>query len=182
MTTQKKSSDAALRRGASRLAAVQATYQLSLTGARVEDALSDLLSGAIGGEVIAEDPEMETEEVVPLIEMNAELFAVLVRGVDAMKARLDEVIDASLGTNWDASRLEPLTRSILRCGLYELLERPTMPARGCISEYVDITRSFFEGAEPGMVNAVLDKLARQIRPEEMEAARRPRPSPDASPA
>lgn len=176
MTTQKKPSDAALRRGAARLAAVQATYQLSLTDGRIDDVLSDLISGAIGGEVIAEDPDLETEEVVPLIEMHAELFSVLVRGVDAMKTRLDEVIDASLGTNWDSTRLEPLTRSILRCGLYELLERPTMPARGCISEYVDITRSFFEGAEPGMVNAVLDKLARQIRPEEMEAARRPRPA------
>lgn len=178
MTTKKTPSDSALRRGAARLAAVQATYQLALTNGRLDDVLSDLLSGAIGGEVIAEDPDMETEEVVPLIEMHAELFSVLVRGVDAMKARLDEIIDASLGSNWDASRLEPLTRAILRCGIYELLERPNMPARACISEYVDITRSFFEGAEPGMINAVLDKLARQVRTEEMEAARRPR-TPDA---
>lgn len=182
--TTKKTSDTALRRGAARLGAVQAVYQIMLTGAKPDEVVGDFLSGAIGGEVIEEDLDLETESVVKLIELNAELFTILVRGVHAMHARLDEVIDASLEQAWSRDRLQPLLRAILRCGLYELMERPDMPPRACISEYVDIARSFYDGAEPGMVNAMLDKLARQLRPEEMDAPRRPRgnPSQDHGPA
>lgn len=160
----------ALRRGTARLAAVQASYQMDMTSSSIDQVVRDFLSGAVGGEVIEEDLDMETETSVPLIELNAELFTILVRGVQSMKVRLDEVINASLGKGWDAGRLEPILRSILRCGLYELMERPDMPPRAAVSEYVDIARAFYDGSEPGMVNAVLDRLARELRPEEMEAA------------
>lgn len=160
----------ALRRGTARLAAVQAAYQIDMSSAAIDEVLRDFLSGAVGGEVIEEDLDMETETSVPLIELNAELFTILVRGTQAMKGRLDEVINASLGKGWDAGRLEPILRCILRCGLYELMERPEMPPRAAVSEYVDIARAFYNGSEPGMVNAILDRLARELRPEEMEAA------------
>lgn len=168
----KKTKETALRRGAARLAAVQALYQLDMTDARLDEVVRDFLSGAIGGEVIAEDLDLETEEVIPLIELNAELFSVLVRGVVAAESRLDEVIDASLSSGWDAGRLQPVLRNILRCGLYELMERHDVPPRAAISEYVDIARAFYDGPESGMVNAVLDRLGRQLRPEEMDAGRR----------
>lgn len=168
----KKNKETALRRGAARLGAVQALYQLDMSEARIDDVVRDFLSGAIGGEVIEEDLDLETEEIIPLIELNAELFAVLVRGVDAMRGRLDEVIDASLSSGWDAARLQPVLRNILRCGLYELMERQDVPPRAAVSEYVDIARSFYDGPESGMVNAVLDRLGRELRPEEMDAARR----------
>ncbi|NKD76410.1 transcription antitermination factor NusB [Haematospirillum sp. H1815] len=172
--TKHKNSDTVLRRSAARLAAIQATYQIILTSAPVDAVINDFMTGAIGGEVIEEDLDLETEDVVPLIELNAEIFAVLVRGVHASAARLDAIIDGSLGSSWDPARLQPLLRAVLRCGVYELSERPDMPARACISEYVDIARSFFDGSEPGMVNAMMDKLARQLRPEEMNAVHKPR--------
>jgi N utilization substance protein B len=154
---KKNSKDSALRRCASRLAAVQALYQIDMSQARLEDTLRDFLTGAIGGEVIEEDLDLETEEVVPLIELNGELFSVLVRGVAAQRARLDEVIDASLSQGWDAERLQPVLRNVLRCGLYELMERQDVPPRAAVAEYVDIARSFYDGPEAGLANAVLDR-------------------------
>ena len=41
--------------------------------------------------------------------------------------------------------------------------RKDVPARAAISEYVDVAHSFYAGDEPGMVNAVLDKVAREVR-------------------
>ena len=57
-------------------------------------------------------------------------------------------------------------RAILRAAAYELIGRGDVPARVTITEYVEIARGFFAGKEPGFVNGLLDKLARQLRPEE----------------
>ena len=59
-------------------------------------------------------------------------------------------------------------RAILRAGAYELTKRLDIPARVAIKEYVDIGGAFFAREESGMVNAVLDAMARQVRPEEFE--------------
>ncbi|HMB47089.1 MAG TPA: transcription antitermination factor NusB, partial [Afifellaceae bacterium] len=58
--------------------------------------------------------------------------------------------------------------AILRCGVFELLERPDVPARVAINEYLDVTRAFFEDDEPGLVNAVLDTIGRSARPDEFK--------------
>lgn len=176
MTEKKTPTDAALRRGATRLAAVQALYQLDMSGNRIDDVVKDFLSGAIGGEVIDEDLDLEIEKTVPLIALHPEMFTVLVRGAAAMRDRLDEIIAGSLSSGWEVSRLEPVLRNILRCGIYELMERQEVPPRVAISEYVGMARAFYDQAEAGMVNAVLDRLAHELRPEDMERARRNGPS------
>lgn len=168
--------ETALRRGAARLAAVQALYTLDVAQGSVDDAVRDFLNGKIGGEVIEEDLDLETETVVPLIELNAEMFSLLVRGVAAQREQLDEAIRGFLSEGWDADRLQPVLRNILRCGLFELMERPDVPPRVAIAEYVDMARSFYDGPEAGMVNAVLDRSARQLRAGEMDSPRRPRSS------
>lgn len=178
---KRSSLDTALRRGASRLAAVQALYQIDMGGGSVNDVSQDFLSGAIGGEVIEEDPVMETEKPVVLVGLNAEMFTILLRGVDADRASLDAIIDASLSKGWDAARLQPLLRNVLRLGIFELRDRHEIPAKACVSEYVDIARSFFNDAEPGMVNAVLDRVARDFRPDEMPASPRKGAGPEQAP-
>jgi len=52
---------------------------------------------------------------------------------------------------------------VLRAGAYELGFRRDVPARVVTSEYVDIAGCFVDQEETGMVNAVLDELARQLR-------------------
>ena len=42
-------------------------------------------------------------------------------------------------------------------------ELTATPARAAISQYVDVAHSFYGGDEPGMVNAVLDRVGREVR-------------------
>ena len=66
-------------------------------------------------------------------------------------------------------RLETILRAILRAGAYELLGRCDVPPRVVISEYLDVAHAFFAGKEPGMVNGVLDRLARVLRRSDFES-------------
>ena len=52
---------------------------------------------------------------------------------------------------------------MLRAGAYELACRSDVPARVVMAEYVDIASAFVDKEETGMVNAVLDQLAHQLR-------------------
>ena len=61
-----------------------------------------------------------------------------------------------------------MLRAILRAGGYELMFRKDVPARVVITEYVDVTHGFYGEDEPGLVNAVLDSVAREVRPGELE--------------
>ena len=83
----------------------------------------------------------------------------------ARRAELDGYIAAALTPDWPLERLEIILRSILRAGAYELLARPEVPAKVAISEYLDIAHAFFAGKEPGLINGVLDRLARTYRSE-----------------
>ena len=56
----------------------------------------------------------------------------------------------------------------MRCGVYELADKPDVPARVIIAEYVDVARAFFGGDEPGLVNGVLDRIAHKTRPTELK--------------
>ncbi len=68
-----------------------------------------------------------------------------------------------LAQNWKLERLDATVRAILRAGAYELRQRPEIPVEVAIDEYVEIAKSFFEGAEPGFINGCLDGLARDER-------------------
>ena len=145
---------------ASRLAAVQALYQLDIESASVEEALDTVkLRGAT------------LDEAGRTAEIDVERTETIVRGVAADKAgRLDEMIDGSLSGGWNSGRLESLMRVILRAGIYELLECSEVPAKVVINEYVDVAHAFFDRGEPGMVNAVLDRLAHILRAAEFGSA------------
>jgi N utilization substance protein B len=79
---------------------------------------------------------------------------------------LDPAIDGALSDDWPLKRVDATLRAILRAGAFELSGRPDVPARVVITEYVDVAKAFFEGEVPAMVNAVLDALARTLRPAE----------------
>jgi transcription antitermination protein NusB len=140
---------------AARLAAVQALYQIELGAGASEDALAMVLaSGAT------------LDESGLFAEADPEIASIIVRGVSQpeMIGRLDTMIDGALVTGWTVARLEILMRAILRAGTFELLERPEVPLKVVINEYVEVAHAFYDRGEPGMVNAVLDKLGRILRP------------------
>jgi N utilization substance protein B len=84
--------------------------------------------------------------------------------------RIDPMIDKALAGGWPLKRVEALLRAVLRAGAYELEHRTDVPARVVVSEYVDIAHAFLDRDETGMVNAVLDQLARSLRAAEFDRA------------
>jgi transcription antitermination protein NusB len=141
------------RRGAARLAAVQALYQMDMTGAGLNEILAQFESHWLGREV-------EGEQYLPA---EAAFFREIVSGVLDAQRDLDPRIDAALEATWPLKRIEAILRSVLRAGAYELEKRTDIPARVIVSEYVDVAHAFVDKTETGMVNAVLDKLARSAR-------------------
>ena len=77
------------------------------------------------------------------------------------------MIAAVLTEDWTIERLERLLLCILRAGAHELADRPDVPARVVISEYVDLADAFYGEKETGLVNGMLDRLARELRPDEL---------------
>ena len=148
------------RRGAARLAAVQALYQMDLAATPLNEILGEFEAHWLGREV-------EGEKYLPA---EAAHFRDVVKGVVAEQRRLDPLIDAVLTKGWPLVRIETVLRAILRAGAYELDRKPDVPARVVVSGYADIANAFVERDETGMINAVLDQLARQLRAGEFEAA------------
>ena len=163
-------SGSAHRRSAARLAAVQALYQIEMTGAAPEATIQDILERRIASQALMEDGEGEREISVPLIEPDSAIFSVLVRAAATRLPAIDGMIDEALSAGWTPERLEIIVRCILRVGIGEVLERPDVPVRVVITEYVDVAHAFYSGSEPGLINAVLDRLGRRLRPHEFKGA------------
>jgi N utilization substance protein B len=144
------------RRGAARLAAVQALYQMDIAGAGINDVFAEFESHWIGGEV-------EGEKYLPA---EAAFFRDVVSGVVRDQARLDPLIDDALARGWPLKRIDAILRAVLRAGAYELEHRKDIPGRVVVSEYVDVANAFVDREETGMVNAVLDQIGRQFRVDE----------------
>ena len=90
--------------------------------------------------------------------------AIRVTGVgDHPREQIDPALEKAMAPAHSLQRVEVVLRAILRAGAYELMSRRDVPARVVISEYVDVAHSFYGGDEPGMVNGVLDKVARDVR-------------------
>jgi N utilization substance protein B len=145
------------KRSAARLAAVQALYQMDVAGSGVADVLAEFESHWIGQEV--EGIEYKPAE--------ADFFRDIVGGVVREQRDLDPQVDRALSEGWPLKRIDAILRAILRAGAYELSRRPDIPPRVTITEYVDVAHAFLERDEAGMVNAVLDRLARAIRGAEL---------------
>jgi len=156
----KKDDRKANKRGAARLAAVQALYQMDIAGTSLGEILAEFESHWLGGEV-------EGSQYLPA---EAAFFRDIVGGAVREQRKLDPMIDAALSTGWPLKRVEALLRAVLRAGAFELDQRKDIPARVVVSEYVDVANAFVDRDETGMVNAVLDTLARQLRAAEFDRA------------
>jgi N utilization substance protein B len=148
-----------LRRSAARLACVQALYEIDVSGASSDPVLREFMTerwkNATNGSILAE-PDVA-------------FLADLVHGVCTQSSRLDREIEAALD-EWSLERLEILLRAILRAGAFELAERPDIPIRVVINEYVEVAHAFFAGKETALVNAVLDRLSRILRAKQGEGS------------
>lgn len=142
-------------RGAARLAAVQALYQMELSGLGAKKVIMQFRNHEFGYD--GEDGFVAADE---------EFFDELVSGVVENQADIDKFITAKLSEKWKLSRLDVTLRALMRASTFELLKRIDVPAKVVIDEYVTMAMDFYDGPEPKFVNASLDNLARELRPHE----------------
>ncbi len=141
-------------RRAARLGAVQALYQMEMSGASTADVIAEFDSGKL---------PRETEATFTDSEGDPQLFKTLVENAVDRQATLDRAIARHLSKGWRLERLDAVARAILRAGAAELEQRADIPVAVVIDEYVEIAKRFFDGPEPGFVNATLDACARDLR-------------------
>lgn len=153
----------AMGRSAARLAAVQALFQIDSTGTDPQAAVQEFLAHRLGA--------ADTGEGQPdLGHADKSFFAAIVLGASMRAGEIDALIGATLPAQWSLRRIDPVLRALLRAGCFELLARDDVPARVVADEYVSIAHAFFEGPNPGFANALLDALARRIRPDDFATA------------
>lgn len=137
-------------RGAARLAAVQALYQMDVGHQTLEDTLAQFGAFHLGREI-------EGEQYLPA---DADFFRQIVVGVAKHQLEVDPAVDRALAEGWPMERVDATLRAILRAAAFELLRRRDIPPRVVITEYVDVAKAFYEDDASGLVNATLDAMAR----------------------
>lgn len=143
------------KKSAARLYAVQALFQMEAAGQTVDKVRREFENHRFGA--IYEDDEM--------VEGDTDLFRQILEEAVNWQARIDQMTDRALVAKWPIDRIDPVLRALFRAAGAELT-LPATPPRVVITEYVDVAHAFFpDGREPKFVNAVLDHMAREARPE-----------------
>jgi N utilization substance protein B len=142
-------------KSASRLYAVQALYQMEVGEQILDQVILEFLDHRFGA--VVDDVEW--------LEGDAKLFQQLVKEAVNWQAKVDQMTDRALVAKWPLGRIDSTLRALFRAAGAEMSQTDT-PPKVVITEYVDVARAFFpEGKEPKFVNAVLDHMAREAKPE-----------------
>jgi len=142
-------------KSAARFYAVQALFQMEVSEQTVEQVRVEFENHRIGVET-----EGET-----WVDADINFFRKLVDLAVDDQGRIDQTTDRALVAKWPIARIDPTLRALFRSAGAELVETET-PPRVVITEYVQIAQAFFpEGRESKFVNAVLDHMAREAKPE-----------------
>jgi N utilization substance protein B len=140
-------------RSVARLAAVQALYQMEVSGVGVDAVVREFSEHRF-------DRDVDGQQMAAADET---FFAELAKGVVANQGEVDQAIVKRLASGWRLERLDATARAVLRAGAFELIHRRDVPTEVVIDEYVEIAKSFFEGPEAGFINGALDAIARDAR-------------------
>ncbi len=150
-----KKPDSRQMKSAARLYAVQALFQMEAGGASLDEVRDQFVNHRFGE---------ETEEGV-FIRGNVALFETLIYEAVNQQAKIDQMTDRALVAKWPIERIDSTLRALFRAAGAEFIVGKT-PAKVAISEFVDVAKAFFpEGREASFVNAVLDHMAREARPD-----------------
>ena len=100
--------------------------------------------------------------------VDLEYFQALLHGVpgcvDELEATFEPLLDRKIGD------LDPIERTLLRIGTFELRDRIDVPYKVVINEEVALAKKFGASESHKYINGVLDKVARQLRKAETDAA------------
>lgn len=143
-----------------RLAAVQATYMIEYGQLPVDEVIKDFVNGEVGRYVIEEDALTQREEMVEVNELDKPYFAEIVKNVQKNKEALEKTVCSYLAEGYSFERMDGTMRALLLCATYEITHNHDVDAAVLVKEYVDLAYAFFAKKEPKMVNALLDKIAK----------------------
>jgi N utilization substance protein B len=142
-------------KSASRLYAVQALFQMESSAQTVQAVCREFETHRFGA----------TYDEGEFAEGDVDHFREVVDKAVNWQAKIDQMTDRALVANWPIDRIDPVLRALFRAAGAELVDMVT-PPKVAITEYVDVAKAFFpDGKEPKFVNAVLDHMAREARPE-----------------
>ena len=150
--TKEKAGSAKAKRTAARLSAVQVLYQMRLNNQDAKSALKDFADHRIGF-------ILDGDAFVP---PDREMLDEIVNGVVERWTDIDEIVTKALAEG-KKGEVEALLQSILRAGVYELLAHGKTDTGIIINDYLNVTNGFYDGSEPKIVNAILDKVAKAVR-------------------
>ncbi len=145
-------------RSAARLAAVQALYQQHMEGTALAKLLDEFHQHRLGRTI--DDDDFDDAEYA---DAEVPFFDDIVRGVDARRAEIDDLLTAKLAAGWSLTRLDKSMLQVLRAGTYELLARADVPVAVAITEYVEVAKAFFDDGQAKFVNGILDAVAKDAR-------------------
>ena len=142
-------------KSAARLYAVQALFQMEASEQSVDAVRKEFEDFRFGA-----DYDGDT-----LAEGDVDLFRQITEDAVNWQAKVDKMTDRGLVAKWPIDRIDPTLRALFRAAGAEFLEGDA-PPKVVITEYVDVAKAFFpEGREPKFVNAVLDHMAREAKPD-----------------
>jgi transcription antitermination protein NusB len=156
---ERKRQPALNKRRAARFAAVQALYQAEAGDLAIDRVIAEFKAHRLAE--IFEPLDLET----PSPKVDEAWFSIIAGGAWQAREQLDPAIESCLRDNWTLTRCGFLLRATLRAGAFELANRSDVPIKVVINEYVELAYLFFDGEEPSLVNAVLDRLAPILRPD-----------------
>ena len=143
------------KKSSARLFAVQILFEMEINGKKINNILERLTD-----EYLIEISRLNKTEKAD----KSHLIKIL-KGVIKNQKDIDLNIKDNL-IGWSLSRIDSVSRAILRSALYELRECNDIPVKVIINEYIEISKSFFEGEEPNFINGILDKISKIYRPNE----------------
>ncbi len=139
-------------RSAARFWAVQALYQMEIAQCSLQDTLNEFQKHRV-------DKVMDDGIELPKTDFN--YFANILRGVIENQKEIDQLISDTLREDWKFERLDSILRSVLRAGVFEIKHIEDVPMQVTVSQYTDMSSAYFDNAEAGMVNAILDKMSKK---------------------
>ncbi|MFI0395978.1 transcription antitermination factor NusB [Paracoccus jiaweipingae] len=140
---------------AARLYAVQALFQMEAMNQSADRVALEFRNWRI-------DTQTEDGPTPPADER---LFQRIIDDAVTWQSKVDQMTDRALVAKWPIDRIDPVLRAVFRAAGAELVT-PATPPRVVISEYVRIAEAFFpEGREIRFVNAVIDHMAHEARPD-----------------
>jgi N utilization substance protein B len=132
-----------------RLGAVQALYQMEMSGCGSDAVIREFEEHRLG----------KPQDDVELGDADRAHFRRVVKGVVERQGEIDQGVNEVLRQGWPLKRLDATVRAVLRAGAFELLACPDVPPKVVLNEYVEVANGFFSGDEPAFINGVLDALA-----------------------